>query len=368
MKVNFLDLKKNYLSIKSEIDKEISNVIETTSFVSGDTVKRFESSFSSYLNVKYCIGVGNGTDALEIALQSLGITEGDEVITQANTFVATVFAISTNKAIPVLVDCYPDTCMINIEQIESKITKKTKAIIPVHMYGACADMDKIILLAKKYNLFIIEDCAQAHGALYKNQRVGSFGDIGCFSFYPGKNLGAFGDGGALVTNNEQLYEKINLLHNLGSKTKYHHQIQGRNSRLDSIQAGVLIAKLSHLDDWNEKRRKIANHYTDKLKSLKHIDLLSVPEDCQPVYHLYVIRTTKRDELKKYLESHDIFTNIHYPIPIHKLEAYSQFNSQSYPISESLSATCLSLPMYPELTEEEVNFVITKIKQFYTLTV
>ena len=368
MQVKFLDLEKNYKSIQWDIDMAIGRVIHESAFISSSYVKNFEKQFSSYIGTKYCVGVGNGTDALEIALQAFNLSPGDEVITQANTFVATVFAITNNNLTPVLVDCDKDTCMMDISALESKITPKTKAIIPVHLYGSTANMQEIMTLAKKHNLYVIEDCAQAHGALYQNKKVGTFGDIACFSFYPGKNLGAYGDGGAILTSNDDLYKKIDLIHNLGSRVKYHHEIKGRNSRLDGLQSTILSVKLTHLDDWNEKRRKLAEYYTANLKNIPQVKLLAISPDCQSVYHLYFIQIDNRDELKKYLDDKGIGTNIHYPIPIHKLEAYKELNEQSHPVAEKLASSTLSLPMFPELTIPEIDYVIKTIQTFYNVTV
>lgn len=359
MQVKFLDLKKNYESIKPQIDDAIADVLNNTSFISGPQVTNFENNFAKYIDVKHCIGCGNGTDALEIALKSLDIGPDDEVITQSNTFVSTVFAIVSTGATPILVEPEPHTFLIDISKIENKITAKTKAIIPVHLYGYPTDMDKINEIAIKYNLYVIEDAAQAHGALFHGQKVGRFGTIGCFSFYPGKNLGAIGDGGALVTNDDSLANKIRKFRNLGSEKKYHHEMYGRNSRLDSIQAAVLNVKLKYLDVWNKNRVRNAHLYN---KYLEDTPIILPRLDKNAVYHLYVIRTSKRDRLKEFLEKNGIQTGIHYPIPITKLEAFEGL--EETPTANYMANDILSLPMYPELTDEEIKYVSYKIKEFF----
>ena len=363
--IKFLDLHTYHESIEDKIIYSLKqNVFKDTSFIHGKSVTNFEDVFAEYIGVKHCIGVGNGTDALEIALDALGIGEDDEVITQANTFISTVFAIKSVRAKPVLVDC-DNNFMIDVEQIESKITLKTRCIIPVHMYGYSANMDIIMNIAKKYNLFVIEDCAQAHGAKFEDKCVGSFGDIGCFSFYPGKNLGAYGDGGAIVTNSDSLNNLVRKIANIGSSVKYNHEIYGRNSRLDSIQAEILNIKLKDLDARNKKRRYIASLYDEQLKDVEGIEINNIPEKSTSVYHLYVIRCNKRDELKKYLQDNGIETGIHYPIPVHKSQAlYKELGELSFPLTEKYSNEILSLPMYPELDiSENIEFICSLIKQF-----
>lgn len=363
-KIKFLDLNTYHKNIEEKIIYALKqNVFNDTSFINGKSVTNFENNFAEYIGVKHCIGVGNGTDALEIALEALGIGEGDEVITQANTFISTVFAIKKVNAIPILVDCN-NNFMIDTEQIESKITLKTRCIIPVHMYGHCANMDIIMNIAKKHKLFVIEDCAQSHGAKYGNKCVGSFGDFGCFSFYPGKNLGAYGDGGAIVTNSFSLNMLVRKIANIGSSIKYHHEIYGRNSRLDSIQAEILNIKLNDLNVRNKKRSRVASIYDEQLKDIDGIEINNIPENSTSVYHLYVIRCNKRDELKKYLEDNGIETGIHYPIPVHKSQAlYKEFGELKYPFTEKYSNDILSLPMYPELTRNDQQFICSLIKMF-----
>jgi dTDP-4-amino-4,6-dideoxygalactose transaminase len=365
MKIKFLDLHKNIENIKKEINKKINNVITNTSFIMGPELKDFEINFAKYNNSKYCLGVGNGTDALEIAIKSLDLPEDSEIITQSNTFVATCLGVLNNKYKLRLVDCFEKNFMMDYTQIEDKITPKTKAIIVVHLYGHSADMDKIMELAKKYNLFVIEDCAQAHGCLYKNQKVGTFGDIGCFSFYPGKNLGAFGDAGGIITSNDMLYNKMKLIRNIGSKKKYHHEILGRNSRMDTIQAAVLDVKLKYLEDNNIKRRNVANIYFELLKNVKEIELPKIEDYCVPVYHLFVIKSDDRDNLQKYLKENGIDTIIHYPIAISELEAIKDhIIDTDLDVSIKNSKKILSLPMYPELEEKEIKYICNNVRDFY----
>lgn len=364
--IKFLDLKKNYLSSKKEIDAEIQKVIDTTSFINGNIVEEFENNFSKYIGIKHCIGVGNGTDALEIAINSLQLPPNSEIITQGNTFVATCLGALNNNFKIRLTDINPETYMIDVSQIENLINKNTKVIIPVHLYGHSADMDKIMEIAKKYNLYVIEDCAQAHGCLYKGKRVGTFGNLSCFSFYPGKNLGAFGDGGCIITNDDKLNERIRKIKNLGSIIKYHHEILGRNSRLDSIQSAILNVKLKYLDNNNYKRRKVADKYFNLLKDIREIILPKIENYCIPVFHLFVIRLQNeeiRDNLKKFLNNNNIETGIHYPISINNLKSIKNVQDKTN-ISDNYSKRILSLPMYPELLSEEINYVCSKIKEFF----
>ena len=365
MKVKFVDLSKNIEPIKEEIAEASHKVINNCNFIMGTELKEFENNFAKYNHSKFCLGVGNGTDALEIAIKSLNLEEGSEIITQSNTFVATCLGVLNNNYKLRLVDCNPDNFMIDYTKIEAKITSKTKAIIVVHLYGHATDMDEIMNIAKKHNLYVIEDCAQAHGCLYKGKPVGSIGDIGCFSFYPGKNLGAFGDGGGIITSNETLYNKMKLIRNIGSNKKYHHEILGRNSRLDTLQAAVLDVKLKYLDDNNVKRRNVAAKYFDLLKDIDGIELPKIEDYCLPVYHLFVIKTEKRDQLQKYLKEQGIDTIIHYPIPISELEGLKvHVTDEDLEISIINAKKILSLPMYPELEEDEIRYVCDNIKYFF----
>ena len=364
MNIPFVDLKAQYDSIKSEIDQAISDVISGTAFIGGPFVKSFESKFAEFCGVKNCVGVGNGTDALFIALKALGIGQGDEVITVANSFIATSEAITMTGAKVVFVDINSWTYNIDVNKIEKKITQNTRAIIPVHLYGQPADMDPILAIAQKYGLYVIEDAAQAHGAEYKGIKVGSIGDMACFSFYPGKNLGAYGDGGAIVTNDDELALKARMLANHGRVEKYNHEVEGFNSRLDGLQAAILNAKLKYLEEWTEKRRKNAYLYNECLKDSGVITPVEI-EDVKAVYHLYVVRVGdgKRQELQDYLKANGISTGIHYPIALPNLKAYSYLNHKEddFPEATKASKEILSLPMFPELGQKQIEYVAEKVK-------
>ena len=366
MNISLVDLKRQYNSIKDEVNTKINEVLQNTYFILGENTEAFEEEFANYCGVKHAIGVASGSDALTLSLKALGIEEGDEVITVPNTFIATVDAISRNGAKPVFVDIDLETYNINVAKIEEKITDKTKAIIPVHLYGQPADMDAIIKIAKKkYDLKIIEDACQAHGAEYKGKKVGSLGEVGCFSFYPAKNLGAYGDGGMVVTNNEEIAERIKMLRNYGQSKKYYHDFMGYNSRLDEIQAAVLRVKLRYLDEWNDKRREYAKLYNELLKNVSGVETPIEKEFVKHVYHLYVIRCKNRDELQQYLSSKGVSTGIHYPIPVHLQKAYKhlEYKQGDFPITEKYSKEILSLPMFPELLEDEIKYVVNCIKKF-----
>ena len=365
MKIPFVDLKAQYESIKEEIWEAINKVISNSAFIGGSFLGQFETNFAKFCEVDNCVGVGNGTDAIFIALKTLEIGEGDEVITPANSFIATSEAISLTGARVIFCDVDENTYNIDTGLIEDKITEKTKAIVPVHLYGQPADMDKIMEIADKYGLLVVEDCAQAHGARYKGKRVGTFGVIGCFSFYPGKNLGAYGDGGAIVTNNKVLADKIRMYANHGRSEKYNHELEGVNSRLDGIQAAILSVKLKHLEEWNSKRNKNARIYNERLKNIENIITPVIPDDCDHVFHVYVIRLKERDRLKKFLADNNIFCGIHYPIALTNLKAYSylEHNPEDFPVSSKLQNEILSLPMFPELTEEKIEYMVNKINLF-----
>ncbi len=380
MQIPFVDLKTQYLSIKSEIDNAIQNVLSDTAFIKGKYVEEFEKNFAKKFNAKYCIGVASGTDAIFIALKILKIGQGDQVITAANTFIATSEAISGTGADVVFVDCNPETYNIDVNKIEEKITDKTKAIIPVHLYGQPADMNPIIKLAKKYHLFIVEDCAQAHFAEYlylgsndnnsKWRRVGTLGNIGAFSFYPGKNLGAYGDAGAIITNDDSLAKKIKMYANHGRISKYNHEIQGINSRMDGIQGAILNVKLKYLRKWIEKRRKVADTYNELLKDVWQVICPKVNNNAKHVYHLYVVRVKQREELQKFLQSKGIATSIHYPIALPNLIAYKYLGHKpkDFPVASKYEKQLLSLPVYPEIKKEQIEYVVENIKQFYNKTV
>jgi dTDP-4-amino-4,6-dideoxygalactose transaminase len=364
MNIQFVDLKAQYESIKTEIDEAISDVISKTAFIGGSFVVSFEKAFAAFCEVKNCVGVGNGTDAIYIALRALGIGPGDEVITVANSFIATSEAITMTGAKVVFVDINPQTYNIDVTKIEGKVTSKTKAIVPVHLYGQPADMDPILTVAKKHNLKIVEDAAQAHGAEYKGRRIGSIGDMACFSFYPGKNLGAYGDGGAIVTNSDDLAEKVRMIANHGRLDKYDHKMEGVNSRLDGLQAAILGVKLRHLADWTDGRRKNAYLYNHYLKDCGVVTPVEVP-DVKAVYHLYVVRVGngKREKLQEHLKAHGIATGIHYPIALPNLKAYAYLNhgETAFPEATKASKEIMSLPMFPELKEPEIEYVANKIR-------
>ncbi len=427
MNIPLVDLKAQYESIKDEIDAAIAEVIAKTAFIGGPFVESFEKAFAEFCGVKYCIGVGNGTDALFIALKVLGIGPGDEVIVPANTFIATSEAVSLTGARVAFVDIDPRTYNIDPNKLEDYLKKRfncrrnpskqtnlmnqknqinqtnpslcsspqrgevqgeggnpsnssnpsnpsnssnhiPKAVIPVHLYGQPADMDPILELAQRYDLRVIEDAAQAHGAEYKGKKVGSIGDIACFSFYPGKNLGAYGDGGAIVTNDDNLALKARMFANHGRIAKYDHEFEGINSRLDAIQAAILKVKLKYLPEWNEKRRKIAYLYNELLKDN---DLLITPYELdyiKAVYHLYVVRVKNglRERLQDYLKANGISTGIHYPIALPNLKAYARwrYNEKSFPEAAKASSEILSLPMYPEMSDNQIDFIVEAIRRFY----
>jgi len=366
MAISYLDLQSCYLKYKNEIDKAIAEVFDSGWFILGEQVKKFEEEFSAYCGCKYGVGVGSGTEALHLSLVSLDIKPGDEVITVPNTAVPTASAISFANAVPVFVDIKSDVYTINPQRIREKINSKTKAIIPVHLYGQSADMDPIMQIAQQYGIPVLEDACQAHGALYKGKKTGSFGKLGSFSFYPSKNLGAYGDGGMIVTNDEELHEKLIKIRNYGETKKYYHSIKGFNSRLDEIQAAVLRVKLKYLDQWNERRREIAELYNSLLKDTPVI----VPKednDNYHIYHLYVIRVKERDALQEYLENKGIKTLIHYPVPIHLQEAYKELNyALGYlPVAEKTAKEILSLPLYPEIENDTVKAICTEITDFFS---
>ncbi len=364
MNVPLFTLNRQHEKLMDELMKATLEVIKSGKFILGPQVSEFEEKVADYLGVKYAVGVGNGTDAISIALSAIGINPGDEVITTPFTFVATAETIAMLGAKPVFVDIDPDTFNINPELIEERITEKTRAIIPVHLYGQAAEMDRILEIAKKYDLFVIEDTAQGIGATYRGRKLGTIGDVGTFSFFPTKNLGALGDGGLVVTNNEEIFKKVKSLRVHGSPRKYYHEYLGYNSRLDTLQAAYLIVKLPHTDEWNRKRREIADFYNENLK-----DVVRVPREKEGnyhIYHQYSIRTEKRDELRNFLNERGIGTAIHYPIPLHLQPAFSYlgYKEGDFPEAEKAAREVLSLPVFPELTEDEKNYVVEKIKEFF----
>ncbi len=352
--IPFLDLKAGYLELKEEMDEACRRVFDSGCYILGEEVEQFEQEFAQYCEAKHCIAVGNGLDALHLILLALGIGEGDEVIVPAHTFIATWLSVSHAGATPVPVEPDPDTYNIDPSKIEQAISSRTKAIMPVHLYGQPADMDSIAEIAARHGLRVIEDAAQAHGARHRGRRVGSLGDAAGFSFYPGKNLGAFGDGGAVTTNDDVIADKVKMLRNYGSRIKYAHESIGFNSRLDPLQAAFLRAKLGRLDEWNDRRRRLAAHYLDQLAGCEGLTLPYVPFWAEPVWHLFVVRHARRDDLRQNLESAGIGTLIHYPIPPHLSDAYRRdFAELALPIAENIARTCLSLPMGPQVSEEMV---------------
>lgn len=361
--IPFVDLNAQYQSIKNEIDDAIFDCIKDGNFVKGKAVADFEKAFGHYLGSAYCSGCGNGTDALEIILEALHIGPGDEVIVPALTWISTAEAVNNVGAEPVFVDVNNETFTIDTGKIEEKITNRTKVIIPVHLYGCPADMNELLRVAEKYGLFIVEDCAQAHGAEYFGRKVGTFGIASAFSFFPSKNLGAFGDGGAIVTNNKDLYETVRKISNHGQlNTKHKHSIIGRNSRLDTLQASILKVKLSHLDNWNLKRLKAAETYRSKLESNGHIILPAILPNRKHVFHLFVIRVQNRVRIKDLFEKNNIQTGIHYPNPLPFVEAYNykKLLPENFPVALKLTGEILSLPIYPEISGQQIDMVCNLI--------
>ncbi|NQV88631.1 MAG: DegT/DnrJ/EryC1/StrS family aminotransferase [Parcubacteria group bacterium] len=365
MKILFNDFSKNYRKEGKEINHAIERVLKSGYYILGKEVENFEKSFASYLKIKNTIGVGNGMEALQIALMALDIKHGDEIITTPLSAVATVLAHKTIGAKTIFTDI-DRFFHIKTDDIEKKITPRTKAIMPVHLYGQPADMDKIMAISKKHNLYVIEDCAQAHGAEFKGKKVGTFGTFGCFSFYPTKNLGAIGDGGAIVTNNNTLAEKCRKIRNYGQKNRYEHEIIGLNSRLDELQAAILSIKLKTLDKHNKRRREIASIYIKKLSNIKNIKLPELRNGTQHAFHLFVIETDKRDGLKVFLKKNGVDTLIHYPIPLHKQECFKEHNKENLPIVQEKTKKILSLPIHPYLKNNEVIYICEKIKSFYEI--
>jgi dTDP-4-amino-4,6-dideoxygalactose transaminase len=367
MHIPFLNLKATYLELQQELDAAYRRVMESSWYVLGQEVEAFETEFAAYCETLYCVGVGNGLEALHLILRAMEIGPGDEVIVPANTYIATWLAVSYAGAIPVPVEADEKTYNINPEQIEAAITPKTKAILAVHLYGQPANMDLVNEIAKHYQLKVIEDAAQAHGARYKGRRVGGLGDAAGFSFYPGKNLGAFGDGGAVTTNDYELASKIRLLRNYGSRVKYFNEIKGYNSRLDELQAAFLRVKLTKLDEWNARRDQIANQYLEKLSCFADLTLPFVPTWAEPVWHLFVVRYSKRSILEKHLKNLGISTLIHYPVPPHLSDAYiEEQHLSSFPITEQIAKDVLSLPISPHMTDEEVMKLIEVLQEKVTV--
>lgn len=360
--IKFLDLKKINNRYREEIDSRIKNILDKGWYLQGEENENFTKNFANFCGTKFALGVANGLDALNLIIKAYGFGNGDEIIVPANTYIATILAISENGCIPILVEPDIKTYNINPDSIEEKITTKTKAIMVVHLYGQAVQMGKIWKIAKKYNLKIIEDSAQAHGAIYQENRTGNLGDASGFSFYPGKNLGCMGDGGAVTTNDEELFNKIKAIANYGSDRKYHHIYKGVNSRLDEIQAAVLDVKLKHLDSDNNKRREISKYYRENIKNSKLI-LPETYDEKSHVWHIFAVRTQNRDEFQKYLTEKGIQTIIHYPTPPHKQGAYKEWNNLSFPITEEIHNTILSLPISPVMTDSEIEKIVEVVNEF-----
>lgn len=387
--IPLMNVSRQYTSIKEEIDTAVLKVLASGAYILGDTVKAFEEAYADYIGVNYAVGVGNGTDALVIALKSLNIGKDDEVITTAMSFFATAEAIAAVGATPVFVDCTEDTFLIDPQKIEEKITVKTKAIIPVHLYGQCADMDTILGIAEKYKLYVIEDAAQAAGAEYKGKKAGSMGDVGCFSFFPTKNLGCAGDGGIIVTNREAIcrksrayrvhgsgldgqftYQSLNGIENTetldlnGNLPKYYNFVIGYNSRLDALQAAILKEKLMHLDRWNEQRREIAENYKNQICNAK-VTLPYIAEENQPIFYVYVLKIQERDRFRKYLEENGIATGVYFPVPLHKQKVFESLGYQNgdFPNAEMVADHTVAIPMFPELSIEEQEKIVKCVNQY-----
>lgn len=363
-RVPFFDLKRQYVKLRGEINSAIRTVFERTAFSGGEFVSTFEEQFARYCGVNYACGLNSGTTAIHLALLALGIRLGDEVIVPAHTFVASIWGISYIGATPVFVDCRPDTWEIDPQAVEKAVTKKTRAIIAVHLYGVSADMDALKKVAKKHKLFLIEDCAQAHGALYKKRMVGGIGDVGCFSFYPSKNLGACGEAGGVITNDAGVADRIAKLRSHGGIEKYSHEIIGYNERMDGIQAAVLSIKLKHLNSWNKKKTNIVRKYRQGIKN-PAVTLQAIPDNVTPAYHLFVVTTPNRQKFIEHLRSRGVDTSIHYPTPCHLLKAYRSlgYKKGDLPNSEYVAAHCVSLPLFPEMTDGETDRVIDAINSY-----
>ncbi|MCK4979757.1 MAG: DegT/DnrJ/EryC1/StrS family aminotransferase [Candidatus Delongbacteria bacterium] len=364
MKIPLVDLKANYLSIKSEIDSAIQTVIDKTAFVGGDELRSFEKNWAEKCNAKYCSGIANGTSSLEVILRALEVRPGDEVICPSHTFAATAEAILMVGAKPIFAEVHDNTALVDPVSVEKLITEKTKAIIIVDLYGQPADYYAIKKLVENKNITVIQDAAQSHLARYKGRTVGSYADVTSFSFYPGKNLGAFGDAGAIVTNNEELHNKMKMISDHGRTSKYEHQIPGGNLRMDNLQAAILDVKQKFLPGWTKARRRVVAKYKDGLADL--VEFIHEDENCEAVYHLAVIRTEKRDELLKFLNDNGIGAGIHYPIPLHMQPVfeYLGYSIGDFPVTEKIASEIISLPIFPEITDEQIEYIIDKVKEFF----
>lgn len=364
-KIPFFDMKSSYQELKDELDASYLRVMESGWYILGGEVDAFEQEFAAYTGVEHCIGVGNGLEALQLILMAWGIGPGDEVIVPANTYIASWLAVSYTGATPIPVEPDPATYNIDPERIEEAITPRTKAIMPVHLYGQPVEMETIWRTAERHGLKIIEDAAQAHGGRYRDRMAGNLGDAAGFSFYPTKNLGALGDAGAVVTNDDALADKVRVLRNYGSRKKYYNEVRGHNSRLDPLQAAFLRVKLGHLDEWNRHRKQIATRYLDGLRDFPDLSLPHVPPDVLPAWHVFIVSHPERDRLQEYLGEHGVGTLIHYPVPPHLSEAYQDlgYHAGDFPITEKMANTILSIPMGPHLSMEDADYVIEKIREF-----
>ena len=362
MQIPLVDLKAQYATIKTEVDQAIASVIADTAFIAGKYAKKFEEEFAVYAGIKHCIGCGNGTDALELALGAVGVGPGDEVLVPALTWVSSAICATSVGAKPVFVDMLPDLYTMDPSKIEAKITSRTKAIIPVHLYGLPAEMDEIVAIARKHKLAVIEDCAQAHGATYKGRKVGTMGDIACFSFFPGKNLGAYGDAGALCTNDDRLAVKARKIANYGGLVRHEHEFAGRNSRLDGLQGSILSVKLKYLPKWTEDRQRHAATYTSLLADAG-IQLPKIPTGSTHVFHLYVIQIDNRDAVRAKMHERGISAEIHYPVALPFIKAFENLGCkpQDYPVAQRQTSRILSLPIYPELTREMIEYITSNLK-------
>ena len=375
MQVPFLDLKIQYKSIKQEVDPAIQKVIDNTAFILGESVSNFEKAFAEAHNVKYCLGTSSGTDANHLVLWSLGIKSGDEVIIPANTFIATAWGVTLCGAKPVFVDCHPESYNLDPAKVEAAITPKTKAIVAVHLYGQPADMNKLQEIADRHNLFLVEDAAQSHLAEYESKKIGTLSSASSFSFYPGKNLGAYGEAGAVVTNDDNLYNVLKMMREHGQSKKYYHDTFGHNYRMEGIQGAVLGVKLKHLDKWTDGRRNVAAKYRELLKDIEQIQLPKEMSNVKHVYHLFVIqvkgdeknREEERNKLQQFLTENGVATGLHYAIPLHQQKCFQDlgYKKGDFPVTEQLAESGLSLPMFPELTDEQISYVTDKIKEYFT---
>ncbi len=365
-KIPFFDLKEQNRKLAPSLNAAWKKTVDSSEFILGSELKNFENQFAKYIGTRFAVGASTGLDALSLSLRAAGVGKGDEVIVPAHTFIATALAVSQVGAEPVLCDVDPDTLLLDERLLDRVLSRKTRAVIPVHLYGRPMEMRRLSGIARRKHFQIIEDACQAHGASVGNRKCGNMGAMGCFSFYPSKNLGAFGDGGMVTTNDEELYRRLLLLRNYGSVVKYHHDVQGFNQRLDTLQAAVLSVKLRHLDEWNRKRIALAKRYDQGLRGIREVRLFPRAPGIKQVHHLYVIRTEQRDALKNYLEKKGIGTGIHYPIPMHLQAAYAGlgYRAGSFPVAEHASRTVLSLPLYPEMPFESVDTVVDAIRLFF----